>query len=231
MRISSDKINWRVAAGELLLIVVGILLALAIDSWAESKRDLAQANVYLTDMAAELRAELQRIERNRNHLQQVRESAQRLLDTLNAPGSTEPDPGGLLIGSAFGEGMTRRSAIWQEIQMTGALRLIPDSGLRSVIVGHYLDQASRYAIIDANFTPAVRAIRALAWDVMPVDSFPNFFKNQKSGVAAQPVLDKVRARSDAEFLLKRLILTATVADRNLDLSAQSTVELLAQLKL
>ncbi|NND60577.1 MAG: hypothetical protein HKN49_09945, partial [Gammaproteobacteria bacterium] len=224
MRISSDKINWRVAAGEVLLIVVGILLALAIDSWAERRKDLAQADVYLNDIALELTAELQRIEANREQLGQLVESARRLLNTLNTPETQEPDPGGLLIGSVFGEGVTRQSAIWQELQMTGALRLIPNPDLRSAIVSHYLGQAGRYNVIDANFMPAVRDLRALAWDLMPIDSFQHYWKTRESGVPAQAVLEKLRARNDAVYLLKRLIMTATVAQSNLERASESTTQ-------
>lgn len=230
MRITAQNINWRLAAGEFVLIVVGILLALAIDSWAEERKELAQADVYLKDMAAELRADMQHLEKSRERLETIKSSATRLLLILASGEIEADDPGGLLMVAVAGEGVVRESAIWHEIQMTGALRLIPDPSLRSSIVSHYLVVAGKYRVIEENFVPASRDLRALAWDVMPVDSFSRFFDTNNSGVAAQVVLEKLRARDDSTYLLKRLILTASVAGTNIEKALQSTTGLLGQLE-
>lgn len=114
--------------------------------------------------------------------------------------------------------------------MTGALRLIRDPALRSAIVSHYLTLAVGYQIIDANFMPAVRDVRALAWDVMPVDSIGRYMRTKQTGVPPEVVMQKLRARNDSAYLLKRLIATSTVAGINIDAASKSTRALLDRLE-
>ena len=50
-RMFSGPFNWRYAIGEVLLIVLGILIALGIDSLAGARADERQVAGYLEDVA------------------------------------------------------------------------------------------------------------------------------------------------------------------------------------
>lgn len=231
MRISSERINWGVAVGELVLIVVGILMALGIDSYAQGRSDAAVADAYLRDLALELQADSAQLESRSAEVGGMIASASELLRALDGSDEDIDDLATLLMGSLFGEGITPDPVVWEELRTTGSLRLLPDAEVRSAIVSHYLDRAARFGTIDENFSPAVRALRALAWDVLPVQSFTTFFQTGRSGVPDAIVLARLRDREDAEFLLKRLILTGTVARGNIRSLVGSTSRLLDQISL
>lgn len=229
MRISSEKINWRVALGELALIVIGILMALAIDSYAGRRADNAVADVYLNDLVNELQEDIASMSESNDRIGRLIDSASHLLRLLESDEEQHDDPGGLLIASLVGESITRQPAVWEELQMTGALRLIPDPSTRSAIVTHYLDRANSFKTIDENFVPAVRALRALAWDVMPVESFRRYMTTKQSDAPAETVMARLKSRNDSVYLLKRTIVTGSVARIQLRDVSESTAGLLNEL--
>lgn len=55
-------INWRHALGELTLIVVGVLVALAANSWWEDRRDRQRERAYLQQLLADVRETQNRLE-------------------------------------------------------------------------------------------------------------------------------------------------------------------------
>ncbi|NNE59403.1 MAG: hypothetical protein HKN35_00740 [Woeseia sp.] len=230
MRISAEKINWSVALGELSLIVVGILMALAIDSYVERREDQAIADQYLADMVVELQTDAEHLAQSHNRIGGLIDAASHLLRVIET-GEPHDDPGSLLVGAIIGEGLTRQAAVWEELQVTGALRLIPEQSARTAIVTHYLRRANQFKTIDENFIPAVRDLRALAWDILPIDSFAQYFQSAQSGVPAATVVTRLQDREDAAYLLKRVIVTGTVARLQLKSAAASTAALLTELGL
>ncbi|NND00949.1 MAG: hypothetical protein HKN85_12275, partial [Gammaproteobacteria bacterium] len=163
------------------------------------------------------------------------DSAERLLRQVEGKEQITDDPGALLLGALAGEGVTREPAIWVEIQMTGTLRLIPDPETRTAIVSYYLDRASWSKTVEENFIPAVRDLRSLAWDILPVESFSNYFLSLRSGseadsgVTGTTVMTRLSARDDTTYLLKRFIVTGTVAHVNLKRASEKTAALITQL--
>ncbi|NND83212.1 MAG: hypothetical protein HKN50_12360 [Gammaproteobacteria bacterium] len=235
MRISADKINWTLAFGEMALIVIGILMALAIDSYADRRADEAQAAVYLNDLVTELQSDKLFFEKRSEGLGKLIDAATQLLQQVEGEGQITDDPVALLLGAIAGETVTREPVIWVEMQVTGTLRLIPNSKTRTAIVGYYLDRASWAKVIDENFVPAVRELRALAWDVLPVEVFPRYFQTLQSGaefssgVSRTSVMTGFQSRADTIYLLKRVIVTGTVARSNLKRGADKTTALIAHI--
>lgn len=229
MQISAEKINWRVAIGELSLIVIGILMALAIDSYVGRRADRAVADAYLTDLVAELRVDAAHFAKNHEGLGRVIASASHLLRLVESSDEQHNDPASLLMSSMLGEGTTRQPAVWEELQMTGALRLIADQSARAAIVSHYLERANSFKTIDENFVPAVRDLRALAWEILPVESFQQYMTTGQSGVPGTTVMARLHSRDDSAYLLKRVIVTGTVARLRLKDAAESTAGLLTEL--
>jgi hypothetical protein len=229
MHIAADKINWQVALGELSLIVIGILMALAIDSYAEQRADRAVADAYLTDLVTEVQTDSVHLTRNYERMGKLIDSASELLRLVESGDSQHDDPAGLLVASLAGEGLTRQPAVWEEMQMTGALRLIPKPSTRSAIVSHYLERTKQFKIIDENFVPAVRELRTLAWDLLPIESFGRYMNTSQSGVPGPAFMAELRSRENSTYLLKRVIVSGTVARLNLDRAAKNAVSLLKEL--
>lgn len=222
MLFKMQRINWGQALGESFLIVLGILVALGIDSYVGERAERAEVDAYLSDLVLELRADSASFEERRLRLGELIVSASRVLEALQSGEVDDIDMGSELLGSLFGEAITSEPVVWEELRTTGNLRLISDPTVRTAVVSHYLDRSSRLSMIDENFTPAVRGLRALAWDILPLGSFFSFFRSGKTGVPDGLVIRGLRRRDDAEFLLKRMVVTASVARRNLGLVVDST---------
>ena len=58
----SQTINWRLALGEFVLIVAGVLVALTVDSWWESRENAARERTYLVQLLADTRENARRID-------------------------------------------------------------------------------------------------------------------------------------------------------------------------
>lgn len=53
------KINWKYTFGELLIVIVGILIAFGLNNWAQGKLEARKQTVYLKSLSADLTADLE----------------------------------------------------------------------------------------------------------------------------------------------------------------------------
>lgn len=115
-------------AAEFAIIVAGVLLALAVDEWRQDREELLIANEHLSDIAAELRANLCTVERIRARaLQKKMESLQTVLLFLNDPGAHVDDPAALLQAFATSTSDTKPWLVdnqFQALQNSGHVRLV-----------------------------------------------------------------------------------------------------------
>lgn len=59
---SLSRLDWRAAAGEVALVVVGVLIALAVDAWWEGRGDRERERAYLRQLLSDVRATEERLE-------------------------------------------------------------------------------------------------------------------------------------------------------------------------
>lgn len=114
--------------GELLTIVVGVLIALAVDGWRQDREELRIASEHLSDVAAELRQNLCTVERVRA-LQMPRkmDSLRTVLQFLGDPEADVADPVALLHAFARSTAAARPWLVdnqYQALQNSGNVRLL-----------------------------------------------------------------------------------------------------------
>lgn len=129
-------VNWRHALGEVVLIVIGILIALAISDWNDRRIQRTEELALLGEIRTALSADVQTLEAL---LGQVRDGAARieqLLDTLDArpPYTPEMDA---LFGAAYGIRTSNLNTTAYETIKSVGLRHISNPELRSQIVKVY----------------------------------------------------------------------------------------------
>lgn len=214
MRLVREGINWRYAVGEFLLVIAGILVALGIDAYVASQGEERTAERYVDQLATEMMRDSVYFRDRREQLEGMRVAATVVLAAVQTGQTTSEDLAAQLMSAVRGEQVPRDPVVWEEIRASGNLTLI-DEAIRTRLVGHFLDRAAALRVIDENFAPAVRALRALAWDILPVETFRRFFISDRTGIPSDPFLGQLTEREDAEFLLKRLIVTTQVAQRQL----------------
>jgi hypothetical protein len=123
-------------AAELLIIVIGILLALGVDEWRQDRAELRVVGEHLSNVAAELRSNLCSVERIRARaLQRKLDGLQVVLRFLQDPAPVVEDPAAVLQSfarSSSGAMPWLADNQYQALQNSGNARLVDElvPGLR-----------------------------------------------------------------------------------------------------
>jgi hypothetical protein len=144
--------RWAQVAIELLLLVAGILIALAVDDWVQSRRDAQVQREYLQLLVRDLQRDdeiLQEFIAYEERQTQDGVEAYRALRTKVAPADRE------VTAERLSRLSSRRTlrlvrATYTDLVSTGNLRLISNPALRDLIVKYYEDSDRRSTIIDRN---------------------------------------------------------------------------------
>jgi hypothetical protein len=70
-----QPVNWAYAVGEIALIVAGVLIALAIDNWNQSRQDRRDELLILRQLCSELRTDSADAQFNIGNVENARQSA------------------------------------------------------------------------------------------------------------------------------------------------------------
>ncbi|MFY2764284.1 DUF6090 family protein [Arenimonas sp. MALMAid1274] len=136
--------DWSSVAMEILIVVVGVIIALQVSNWNEERKEAQRAEGYLLRMQNELRADAARLA-----------TMTRLWQAVNAEGRAalaHAEKGTLHEGSAWKtlRAYYQASQIWpyrmddttiQELRASGEFGLIRDPELRALISHHYAGNA------------------------------------------------------------------------------------------
>lgn len=139
-------------AGELFVIVTGILLALGVDEWRQDREEIRVVEEHLTDIAAEMRSNLCTVERVRvRQWQRKSDGLQSILRFLGDPKAVVDDPAALLQAFARSSAATIPWLVdnqYQALQNSGNARLVDklQPGLR--LAGVYEGPEVLFAQVD-----------------------------------------------------------------------------------
>ena len=140
LRRNLAEANYGALALELIVVIVGILVAFQIDRWAEERRDRAQEAQYLERLRADLRFEVELMEQG-IEFADSRIAAVRLLESIaNDPSVAAEEPVGTLsaLERATWRSFPHISAyVYTELQTTGNLSLIQSEALRKDLAEYY----------------------------------------------------------------------------------------------
>ncbi|MBT8186202.1 MAG: hypothetical protein HKP24_02290 [Croceitalea sp.] len=129
------------AIGEIILVVIGILIALQINNWNENRKSAKQENLYLKRLLSENREDINTFSGNISDLEKGIETIEGLSRALNANETSERE----LITAAndfFGYGsiypiFSSSTSTFDDLSSTGNLKDIRNADLRDELVKHY----------------------------------------------------------------------------------------------
>jgi len=125
--------------GEFLLVVLGVLVALAADSWMDRSRDADLERQYVEELADALRSDTAEIRSSMEHSAQRTALAQRVLAVLQ--GSERVDNPGEFIVSVYMGGQFNipesETAVFDELLSSGRLLLLHDAQFRRRLLAYY----------------------------------------------------------------------------------------------
>ncbi|HET9485123.1 MAG TPA: DUF6090 family protein [Xanthomonadales bacterium] len=132
--------DWFAVGVDLVVVVVGILVALEFGSWVEARKDRALEQVYLERLKEDFEIELARIDDARRYAQS-RIDAAKLLHRLVADPASAPDAGARVpwaVETASWRSFPQINAfVYGELQSTGRLALLRSVSLRRMLAEHY----------------------------------------------------------------------------------------------
>ena len=136
----------RYAIGEILLVVVGILIALQVNNWNEGRKDRIQERKFLVRLEAEISTDIENISNSIRANKHRMQRAEFLMASINHPQMAE-DSATYFIESIEYAGYTNKPIVsdntFEEIKSSGKLSLIRNNKLRSSLQEYYSWSAER----------------------------------------------------------------------------------------
>ena len=153
-RITDSLLNRRLLffAAELILIVAGVLIALAIDQWVSDARDRQTEELYLQLLARDLDEISQRLDDQLVFEQGMVDTSARAYAALSAadPRVNKEEIGRLLGSLGTRKTLSLTSATYNEMVDSGQLQLIENSDLRDSLIRYFTRMELVERITDKN---------------------------------------------------------------------------------
>jgi len=139
---------WRYAIGEVLLVVIGILIALQIDNWKDQRANRTQEAYYVQRLLDEFASNDAEADRNIRFSTFQRDNAALLLKSLNAELDEQEQRGWFhaLNQTWFLPHTNYNETTWNELKTTGKLELISNRNLVKAINSFYSNVAYEYKL-------------------------------------------------------------------------------------
>jgi hypothetical protein len=136
------RLDWSYAIGELIIVTVGVLIALAIDEWNSQRLEKSEEFDILSRLITDIESDLQGYEGRLSSIDDKEESLLRLMSALadNGPQNVSQFLNDVVVGANYGwnQGRTQRST-FSDLLGSGSLRIIADAEIR-VLIAEYYDQ-------------------------------------------------------------------------------------------
>jgi len=144
--------RWRAVGIELLLIVVGILVALSIDDWAQERENRLIEQDYLQILSRDLGQIAEQLRAYIDFETSMAEAGATILKTLSAGGYERQADAVRGHLSSMGSRRTLRlvSAAYTDLTSTGNLQLIRSRGLRDQLLHFFAEVARTELVIEKN---------------------------------------------------------------------------------
>lgn len=142
------KLDWTYALGELFIVVVGVLIALAINVWNEERLERAQERDFIRRLISDIGEDQRRFDFQLKAIDRKEASLLRLRTTFAGDGPI--DAAGFLrdivTGANFGwSQMSTERVTFDDLLESGRLGLIEDADIRALIATYY--ESSEQALI------------------------------------------------------------------------------------
>ena len=162
---SRFKVNWQQTATEFVVIVVGVLAALAVDQWRSERDDRKTEAEYINRLRVDVEADI----KNFYGFEQILETKARFLQNLlddTIDSEFADDTRGLMkakVYSSYRALPDSVSTTFDELQSTGRLALIQDVAQRDALSRYY----SGFEHISAILSEPIGDYRRLEAEIIP----------------------------------------------------------------
>ncbi len=151
------KINWRYGIGEVIIVIIGITLAFALNEFNSSRVEKAEFKQYLKNIVMDMNEEIIQLEKNTNTLESNDDKVAEILDYIDFPKQAYGKPLQQLFEIANLVSFQPENISYQTLVNSGDAKLIKDLYIRKHIESHYashkhiLKQYERMETIHKNY--------------------------------------------------------------------------------
>ena len=150
-------------AFEVVLIVVGVLVALGIDAWQEERRNRDVERNYLEELLADMRTDAEEFSLIVIDLDadfRASQLLQEIIGGADASGLSKPEFGAILACATFLPSPTVSRVTFDDLLSTGNLTLLRDRAVRRRVVAYYadIDSANQFRDEMSGYQAALREI-------------------------------------------------------------------------
>ena len=170
------------ALGEILLVVIGILIALAINNANERHKKGSKEQEYLLSLHKELVSDSLTFVSTQADIERVEQAARRLAVVLEDPRHSITDSLGFITDFRTMINVTQtlpEPVVWQELLNTGNLELIQDRKLIETLYAHYHKVQMCQSDYESNVLYFVLKGRYIDSSVFSVKESDDLFDNFK----------------------------------------------------
>jgi len=151
------------ALGEIMLIVVGILVALQLDNWNQNRKAIAQAAIWRAAIVEDLRSTQRNLKWRISYYEQALAFAETTLPALQNNESLSAEQGWRTVLGAFQAGQIMPFRVsgptYREVQAAGALDSVGSRGALTKLANYYEVQANDIEVISGGSPPYREMIR------------------------------------------------------------------------
>lgn len=129
------------AIGEIVLVVIGILIALSINNWNQERLESIKENTYLSNLESDLQQQLEYIDIQLEHENNYSTVSQQLLERFKQEETLTIDTASSkqLMILTERKTFTKADPTYQDLISTGNIGLIKDEMLRNELLAYYLE--------------------------------------------------------------------------------------------
>lgn len=167
------KQNWSVLFLELLVVVIGLVLAFQVDRWWEERGERVKEQEYINRLITEVREDTEAIS-YASDLAEVRKGfAELLIDVANNPAVAQQQPAMFLAAVAqapFTFTPSLVSHTFEDLRSTGSMGLIRNAQVKSALYDYYGFHDAQQQFIQLNLMIEQRFFE-LAADVLTAEQY------------------------------------------------------------
>jgi len=157
MRWRFRKLDWSYGLGELIIVIAGVLIALAVDQWNSDRMARVEEGEIIEQLISDLNTDVVEYELELSDLDEKEASLRRVRSVLASSSESVDDPAGLLRdviqGANRGWNQTEaRRTTFNELLGSGKFSFIRDAEIRVKIADYYDSDESAHLRIDERET-------------------------------------------------------------------------------
>ena len=220
MRWRHLKLDFPYLLGELVIVVLGVSIAFAVEQWRNDRSDMVDEKLFIDRLVQDIDEDIERWGYMQKSLGEKNDALSKAYHWLQNPDMTNEGISGFLgdlingAQRAYGAGLIGRSATFEEITNTGQLNALNDRNMKQQILDYFAATARENRRVEFRITGYSAAIYKL------IPRQPEYRKD--------PSLSADEDRRIVERVLQADIEGLVIAERNLGRLMSEVIPKLSQ---